>query len=415
MDLLIVPVPIFNADIAVEAYYFRHQKGIDMLEASRGTGLLDGIMNSAPLEMLNMISIDTFTMGKPIFVPINNYMLLASLENQTTQPPDKIIFLVDGNVKMEPEYLANMERLRSLGFRFAIQKISNADVYEPVLRQCSYIFYDHRIFEQAEQAKLRADIGVRYRHILSVYTHIESMEKFQELKKRYKGMFEGRFYRVPLTKGVTTVSPLQMNLINLINLVRDENFEFEDVTKIIQKDPALTVSLLRLVNSPYIGLRRKVNTISQAVTMLGQTEIRKWITTAVSRLLGADKPNEVTRLSLIRAKFAEELAMRFGMKEQAQGLFLMGLFSVLDAILEIAMPDALKLVHVSDNIYDALVEGKGDYNLVYQFMLQYESANWNAVSRTLILHDLTTNDIYNAYIGALGWYRDLMSDTAGAV
>jgi EAL and modified HD-GYP domain-containing signal transduction protein len=221
------------------------------------------------------------------------------------------------------------------------------------------------------------------------------MELFKDLRARYKGLFEGHFYRTPLTKGKHEVSPLQGNLISLLNMVRDENFEFDDVASIIQKDPALTVSLLRMVNSAYFALKEKVRTINQAVVMLGQTEVRKWITTAVAKLLGADKPNEITRISLIRAKFAEGLSVKLKMERDAQSLFLMGLFSVLDAILD-------------QPIADALVRQSGPYGFVYQFLLEYETANWNAVSRMLILRDLQPADTYQAYIEALIWYNDLL-------
>jgi EAL and modified HD-GYP domain-containing signal transduction protein len=411
LDLLIVPVPIFNKEIAIEAYYLRHQRGNEILDIRRGTNRLDGAMNSAPLEMLRQVNMDVFTLGKPIIVPIDNFMLLAELENQSSAPPDMVIFLLDSDVRMEEDYIANIARLKNLGYRFAIQKINDADSYSPVLKYCDYIFYDHLTLDYPEQLRLRRDIGHRYPRIRCVFTHIPSMEAYYDVIKHLSGWYEGRFYRVPMTKGDTSVNPLQTNLINLINLVRDENFEFGDVVKIIQKDPALTISMLRLVNSPFIGLRNKVRSISHAVVTLGQDEVRRWITTAVAKLLGSDKPNEITRLSLVRARFAENLSAVFGLKQEGASLFLMGLFSVLDAILEMPMQDALKKVHVSDTIYNALVNRVGDYYPVYQFMLLYEGADWTTVSRLLILRDLSTEVINQAYVDALRWYVDLMDET----
>ncbi|MDR2932456.1 MAG: HDOD domain-containing protein [Oscillospiraceae bacterium] len=415
MDLLVVPVPLFNKDIAVEAYYFRHHKGNDILQASKGTSFLDGAMYSPPLEMLNTIGVEALSMGKPMFVPIDNYMLLASLELQCSQPADKIIFLLDDEVLMDEPHLANMRRLKGLGYRFGIQKIMSVEHYIPVLDMCDFVFYDYRLIDTAEQQQLRTDMERQYKKIQAVFTHINTMDLFKGAIVQCPGCwYEGRFYRTPLTKGQTEVSPLQINQINLLNLVRDENFEFDDVAKIIQRDTALTIALLRLVNSPFIGLRNKVKTINHAVTMLGQTEVRKWITTAVSKLLGADKPNEITRLSLVRARFCEALAVKFGMEDEAQGMFLMGLFSVLDAILERPMDEALQLVHVSDVIYEALVDHKGAYYPVYEFLLQYEGANWKTVSRMLILYDVATEDVYASYVDALCWYRELLDDAPGA-
>jgi EAL and modified HD-GYP domain-containing signal transduction protein len=410
MDLLIVPVPLFNEDIAVEAYFFRNRKGNDLLDGT-GTSLFDGAMLSLPLKMLNLVSMEALTMGKPIFVPVTKYMLMGRLEAQSHQPADKIIFLIDGNEVDEPEpYLENIDRLRAFGYRFGIQKIADAEKMGSMLERCDFVFYDNRVFDHMSEVKTRITITHKYKHIKGVYTHVNNMELFRELQGRYKGLFEGHFYRTPLTKGKQDVSPLQINLINLLNKVRDENFEFDDISDIIQKDPMLTVSLLRLVNSAYFALKEKVRTINQAVVMLGQTEIRKWITTAVARLLGADKPGEVTRLSLIRARFAEELSHKFGMGKESQSLFLMGLFSVLDAILDRPIDEALDMVHVSEDIREALVDRTGKYSIVFQFILEYEAANWNVVSRLLILNDLETEDIYNAYVNAMVWYNDIISN-----
>jgi EAL and modified HD-GYP domain-containing signal transduction protein len=238
------------------------------------------------------------------------------------------------------------------------------------------------------------------------------MDIFQSARKKFKGLYEGSFYRMPFSEGENRVSPLQINMINLLNKVRAENFDFDAVSKIIMRDPALTISLLRMVNTGNSGRRNEIKTINGAVVMLGQEEVRKWITAAAAGKLGSEKPNEITKLSLIRARFAEALAVKFGLYADAQSLFLMGLFSVLDAMLEMPMEDALKLVLVSDDIRAALVSHTGKFCGVYNFIIDYESANWSAVSRTLILHDLTTEIVCDAYVEALCWYRDMLAGDA---
>jgi len=410
MDLLIVPVPLFNKNIGVEAYYFRHQKGNDIIAASNTTSTFDGAMNSPVLETLNAVGIEAFTMGKPIFVPISRMMLIANLDQQCKQPPDKVVFVLDNELRLEQDYLNSIMRLKALGFRFAIQKIENADAYEPALALCDFVYLDNRRMGTPGMNSFVQQIGQRFRHLTLIVTHINTVEIFRSLASSSVVLFEGRFYRTPITKGENKVSPLQANLIKLLNLVRDENFEFDSVATIIQRDTALTVSLMRLVNSPYIGVRQKVKTINHAVTMLGQQEVRKWVTTAVSKLLGTDKPDEITKLSLMRARFAESLAPKFGLEDQAQSVFLMGLFSVMDVILEKPMEEVLEMIQVDDPIRDALISQSGPYYPVYKFVLGYEGADWKTVSRELIINDLTTEDIYEAYTNALLWYRDLLND-----
>jgi EAL and modified HD-GYP domain-containing signal transduction protein len=142
--------------------------------------------------------------------------------------------------------------------------------------------------------------------------------------------------------------------------------------------------------------------------MLGQKELKRWINTAVTKELCADKPSELIRLVMIRAKFAENLAPEFEMAMQAPELFIMGLFSALDRMLEKTMDEALKMVQVSKNVKDALLEGKGDFAPILEFVKYYEDADWTEVSRLLVLSKMDMDKIFEAYLGALRWYRDLI-------
>jgi len=408
MDLLVVPVPLFDKNMAVEAYYFRYQEGNGLIRANQATNVFDGVVLSPLLATLNIAGTDAFAMSKPVFVPVNHLMLMANLHDQCKELPEKVVFVIDGSIKSEEPYLSNIKKLKKDGFRFAIQMIERLESYEPIVDLCDYFFFNHTLMHLPNQQLMYAQVKKSYASIKIVMTHIESTDYYDALRGQ-ASMFEGHFYTIPVTKGENKVSPLKLNLINLLNLVRNENFEFSAVAAIVQRDTALTVSLMRMINSPFLGLRQKVKSINHAVTILGQIETRKWVTTAVSRLLGADRPDELTRLSLIRAKFAENLAEGFNMKQKSSSLFLMGLFSVLDVILEMTMEDALSMVQVSDSIRDALLECKGEFGALLNFIYKYEFADWNTVSRILIVYDLNPEDIYTAYINALLWYRSLIT------
>jgi EAL and modified HD-GYP domain-containing signal transduction protein len=408
VDLLIVPVPLFNDENEVEAYLFQYRKGNDLLSAATDNIHLDGAMKSPIMEMLSVVGLEALTMGKPIFVPINKYMLMANVEKACSEPADKIIFLLNGGVKGDTSNVNKLKKLKEAGYRFGIRDIENVAAYMPILNLCDYIFYDQRKFSEPNIVRLRGAVTDKFGHLKCVYTNVDSMEIFQSARKNYKGLYEGRFYRMPFTEGDNKVSPLQINMINLLNKVRSDNFDFDAVAKIIQRDPALTISLLRMVNMVRRGSKNEIKTINGAVVMLGQEEVKKWITAAAANKLGSEKPNEITKLSLIRARFAEALAVKFNLYADGQSLFLMGVFSVLDAMLEMPMEEALKLVLVSGDIKEALVSHTGKYGDVYKFIIGYESAEWSHVSRMLILYDLSTEDIYSAYVEALCWYRDML-------
>jgi len=407
MNILIVPVPIFDTAMAVSSYAIRYQRGNDLLPLNQTANLLDGAMTSPLLETINVTGIDALSMGKPVFIPISPYHLLGNLETNFEVYKDTVIFLLEDTAKLEGQYVDRMKALRERGFRFALQKGANCSEPLDALDFCDYVFIDNRLCNNNQVLNFKS----KYPKLSFVIAEIETMELYEQLIKFGFTLFEGEFYRMPVTKGATSVSPLKANLIRLLNVVRDEDFEFSEITKIVQRDTALTLSLLQIVNSPSLGLPHKVSNISNAVAILGEAGLRKWTATAVSRLLGADKPSEITKLSLIRAKFAENLSPLFDLAIHSQALFLVGLFSVLDAVLELPMSKVLNMVLVSDPIRQALETKTGEFSPVYNFILSYEHADWGEVSRQLIMHDISVESIYDAYISATIWFKELLFDT----
>ena len=237
---------------------------------------------------------------------------------------------------------------------------------------------------------------------------MNSQEDFDTLKKDGGyDLYEGEFFRVPVTRGQSEVAPLKINYIELLNLVNDSDFDLTKAADVIGRDTALVISLLKMVNR--MSVNSEITSIRHAAAMLGQKELKKWINTAVTNELCADKPNEITRLSLLRAKFAENLAPVFEMAIHSSELFLMGLFSVLDIILEKPMEEALEMVKVSRNIREALVDHKGDLSQVLDFVIQYEKASWQEVSRQMVLKNIEIDQVYDAYTKSLRWYRDLFA------
>ncbi|MBQ7424942.1 MAG: HDOD domain-containing protein, partial [Lachnospiraceae bacterium] len=191
-----------------------------------------------------------------------------------------------------------------------------------------------------------------------------------------------------------------------LNVVNAPDYDLTDAADVIGKDPALVISLLEIVNR--MALNSEITSIRHAAAMLGQKELKRWINTAVTKELCADKPSEIIRLVMIRAKFAENLARNFELAMQAPELFIMGLFSALDVMLDKTMEEALKMVQVSKNIKEALLENKGEFAKVLQFIKRYEDADWTEVSRILVLEGIDMDEVYSAYLGALRWYRDLI-------
>lgn len=406
--MLATLIPLFDENMSVRAYSLFSQKDNYFLSPSyNSTSIFDGAGRINGLEIIESLNIETLSKDKEIFVPVTNISIFSDISEQCSAPHNRIVLLIDNTVLPTETYINRLQELRNQGYRLAMRKlpISSFEDYRPILLLTDYIFLNHKKININNAKVYFSNV---YPNVQLIAGNISTQEEFEKLKEKGGyAFYEGEFYRMPVTKGDTTVSPLKINYIELLNIVNEDSFDLTDAADIIGRDTALVISLLEMAN--HMAINSEITSIRHAAAMLGQRELKKWITVAVTKELCQNKPNEITRLSLLRAKFAENLAPVLNMAMKSQELFLMGLFSVLDLILNKTMEEALSMLKVSKDIQDALIHGTGNFAMVYDFMKQYENANWQEISRIMIIHNIETDQVSNAYRKALEWYRDLFS------
>ncbi|MDL2301402.1 HDOD domain-containing protein [Lachnospiraceae bacterium OttesenSCG-928-D06] len=404
--MLVTLIPMFNENLSVSAYsLFTQKKNLLLNPSLLGTGRHDGAVHVPGMELIKEVGIDALSSDKELFIPINNISIFTDIEEQCDAPHSQMVLLLDNTVKPEEMYVKRLGKLKEMGYKLGIRKLKVQDFenYREILNLMDYIMLDHK---KIDISKGKIYFTKVYPNMKLIAGNIHDMDIFDELKAEggYH-LYEGEFFRVPITRGEKDVSPLKVNYIQLLNIVNHENFDLSQAADVIGRDTALVISLLKMVNK--MSINSEITSIRHAAAMLGQKELKKWINTAVTNELYADKPNEITRLSLIRAKFAENLAGDFEMAIHAPELFLMGLFSVLDVILDMSMEEALKIVKVSKSVEQALIKREGKYAKILEFMTRYEEADWQEVSRIMIIENIEMNQVYDAYIKALIWYKEL--------
>lgn len=405
--MLATLIPIFDKDLKVFAYSLFSQKqdflrnpGMQGFSRNDGAGSVNG------LELIGDMGIDTLANDVDVFVPVGNIAIFSpDIEEGKVAPRKRLVLLFDHSIRPDEQYVNRLKELKAAGFRMAMRKlqVSEFEEYKEVLSLLDYIFIDCR---KVDVSKAKIYFGQVQPQIRIIVGNLANMDKFDSLKDDPAyAAFEGEFYRLPITKGEINVSPMKANYLELLQMVNNPDFELQRVADIISRDTALVLQLLKMVNR--MTVNDGIKNIRHAAAMLGQRELKRWINTAVTKELCSESPNEITRLSLLRAKFAEELADIYGLKAKSQDLFLMGLFSVLDLILNLPMADALEKVNVSKEIFDALVDKQGDLAPVLNLMNEYEFANWQEVSRLMIVAGKDTDEVYQAYIKAVCWYREV--------
>lgn len=372
-----------------------------------GSRQFDGAAYVDGLELIQELGTTTLSGGKPIFVSLNNISIFSSLESECKNTNHAPILLIDQTFPPVSMYTDRIRELREFGYHFAIRNlpVHCYEDYAPILSQMDYILID---CQKIDAVKASFYFRKLYPDICICASNIPDTETFGKLSPAETiSLFEGTFFRMPVTRGEHKVSPLKINYISLLNLIEEDDFDLTKAADIISQDTALIISLLRLANTR--SFNSEITSVRVAVSMLGQKDLTRWIQTTVIEKLCSDKPNELMRLSLLRAKFAENLATVFGMAMRSQELFLTGLFSILDIILDCSMEEALSMVRVSGKIRTALLEHTGSLAEVLHFIVKYESAEWQEVSRQLVLKNIEIPDVSHAWVSSLQWYAKLIA------
>ena len=406
--MMLTLIPFFDRNMSVSAYsLFTRKNNFLMNPSLLGSRQFDGAAYVDGLELIQELGTTTLSGGKPIFVSLNNISIFSSLESECKNTNHAPILLIDQTFPPVSMYTDRIHELREFGYHFAIRNlpVHCYEDYAPILSQMDYILID---CQKIDAVKASFYFRKLYPDICICASNIPDTETFGKLSPAETiSLFEGTFFRMPVTRGEHKVSPLKINYISLLNLIEEDDFDLTKAADIISQDTALIISLLRLANTR--SFNSEITSVRVAVSMLGQKDLTRWIQTTVIEKLCSDKPNELMRLSLLRAKFAENLAPVFGMAMRSQELFLTGLFSILDIILDCSMEEALSMVRVSGKIRAALLEHTGSLAEVLHFIVKYESAEWQEVSRQLVLKNIEIPDVSHAWVSSLQWYAKLIA------
>ena len=403
MKTLIVATPLFDSNMAVEAYRLKSRSGQKLV------GMMDDYITpwdavlSPGLDLVKTLGVEPLTGGSPLFVDINEYHLLMRVPISLGIAPELLVCVLSNKTKPDEAVLARCSELKELGFRIAVDGLLDGHSKNPLFEFIDCFNIDIR--DYASDKALIEPVKALAKVKQIVLTNIPNMDRFNALSGIPNTLFSGDFFNQPITKGKSEISPVKINALTLLNQLNEEDFDLSDIAGTIGRDPSLSISLLRFINTV---MPRKINSIRNAVAILGQKEVKRWATAALSIQLAEDRPSEITKLSLIRARFAENLARCYEMGMFSSSLFMMGLFSLLDVILEKPMEAAAKEVALDEQVRAALVDKSGDYYKVLDFIFAYEHANWDDVAIKMVQNNLQLEDVTAAFIDALVWYKTLL-------
>jgi c-di-GMP-related signal transduction protein len=209
------------------------------------------------------------------------------------------------------------------------------------------------------------------------------------------------------------VPAAKLNCLRLLIEIQKADLDFKRLETLIRVDVALTYRLLRYVNSALFGHSGEIRSIERALVILGGDTLRRWVALATLPMLATDKPGELATLSIVRARFCELLVQLAGITQQNEA-FLMGLFSVLDALLDQPLDEALRSASVGLGITQALLGTAPDDSIlskIYRLTRHYEHGDWDEVERLAQGCGFPAISAGDAYVEATRWAQRMLDAT----
>ncbi|MFA6941707.1 MAG: HDOD domain-containing protein [Clostridiaceae bacterium] len=385
--------PILNAKNKVIAYelLFRNNfVNVSKIEDS-SLATLQVIKN-----FYSVVGKDTLTDRKPAFINFDENLLKSKLIENL--PKDVVVEILE-SVEPTEEIVSICKSLKENGYILALDDFQYDDKYIEILEYIDIIKVDFMITKGLERKQLIEKVNkdkIKY-----LAEKVETLQDYKEAAELGFSMFQGYYFCRPVIVSVKDINVYQFTYLKLIEELNKEEIDIEKIEKDIKNDLSLSYKLLMLVNSAYYGLKTKVTSIKNAIMLIGAGELKKWLYVITLKSINKDKPDEIIKMSLIRAYFGEILVKREKLKVNPSDMFLTGLFSMIDVLTESSMEQVLKSLPISLQVKSALTGEDNILRSILDLEMFYEKADWEGVKNLSEALDLNQEIINESYMKAI--------------
>jgi c-di-GMP-related signal transduction protein len=404
--------------VARQAIFDRKQNvyGYELLFRSSTSNGFDGSEASAATSQviastLFSIGLENLLSGKRAFINFGRNLLLG---NWTTMlPANTVVIEVLESVEPDSEVLEACRALREQGYLVALDDFVCDPRFEPLSERVDIIKMDLRISSRAEQLEmLRRYQG---RGVKMLAEKVETQKEFEWCLNAGYDYFQGYFFAKPVLVKSRQVPGFKTNHLKLLEELQQQDLDFNRLEKLISNDVSFSYRVMRYVNSGAFAHAFPIQSIRQALVILGERETRKWISLATLPELARDKAGEVVIQAMVRARFCELLAAQARLAVSTADASLMGMFSLLDAMIDQPLPQILATLNLNETITRALLDhppNNNVFSLILRLVKDYEVANLEIVTKLSVELGLANGMATTLYLEALRWSAELFRDKA---
>lgn len=399
MENFVARQPIFDTKLDVFAYELLFRAGIENAFPNTDG---DEASSSVLADSFINIGISSMTGGKKAFINFTENLLLQ--EMASLFPPENTVVEILETIEPTAEIVAVCREMKKQGYTLALDDFEYHPKWDPMIEIADIIKVD---FLHADAAERKA-IASRYRPhgITMLAEKVETWEDFQQAVLTGYELFQGYFFSKPQIVKQKKLSENKISRLLLLKAVHQKEYNVEEVEEIMKQDMALSYKLLKYINSSFFGLRHKVYSIRQALLLLGTKNVRKWVDLLALASAAEDKPSELILNGMVRAKFCESFASLLQMESRADDLFLMGLFSLIDAVMDRPMKEILDEIALQEDVRAALLNEPNELRCILDAVIAYDTGDWDLFTSAQEALGVDPKQIPPLYLDAVTWARN---------
>lgn len=401
MHKFIARQPIFTADRKTYGYELLGRSGLENLFISSNPDQAA----ASTIDNVLLFGIDRLTQGHRAFLNCTRDFLVRDFGS--VLPKDNVVIEVLETVRLDAEVIEACRRLKQSGYLIALDDFQDLPEWKPLVALADFIKVD--VLETSPEEQLRLSLEFASANVRLVAEKVETYDVFERCRGWNYELFQGYFFCRPQMLTRNDIPANKLNYLRVLQAVHKDPVDMREVAENIKLEASLSYRLLRYLNSPIFFLPVEIHSIPHALSLLGERGARKWVSLVVIACMGEDKPQELMMLPLVRARFCESLAPLAAMAGSANDLFLLGLLSAVDAILDMKMKDVLDEISIRAEIREALLGKSNKFRDVFEVVLAYEIGDWSRMESAAAHCRMKLETVPTLFMQSLEWANAIIT------
>jgi c-di-GMP phosphodiesterase len=404
VEVFVARQPIFNEFEQIVGYelLYRNKDENFFPDVNADTATIDVLVNA-----FLSIGMDEVSEGKPTFINFTTNLLKSVIFDYID--PAKVIVEILEDVELNAEMVVVIQKLKRKGFRIALDDFvleEKSEEIQAIFQLVDYIKIDFLSTSLLDRMEIENEIKERYPHIKLLAEKVETRNQYDVARHTGYALFQGFFFEQPQILSTTDIPPNVIQYLQIVGLLREDEPDINVLSENIERDISLTYKLLQLINHSSKRSKSKVRSIKQAILLLGLTELRRWMYLLALREAKLDIEKDTTRTimfsSLLRAKLCEKFA-HYNYENNYPEYFLVGLFSLIDALLERPLNTILRQLPFSEEIIDTISGHDTEMTPYLQLVAAINKLEWSKVEALATELDIPMAVVMRFYEEATEW------------